>query len=323
MPSILLTNSYGEGPLDIIRELVPEGFVLKTLPESSSQALFDNIRDADYILAGGRLPIDKDAIRNAVKLKMVQRTGVGLDAIDLQALKEYNIPLYVNKGINADSVAEHTILLILALLKRLITINEELHSAKWNKQGNGIRNYELKGKNVGLVGMGSIGRRVASLLSSFGANIFYHDISRVSEQEESGLGLSYLPFDELLAKVDILSFHCALTEQTRNLLGSRELALLRRGSFVVNTARGGLIDEDALLEALLSGHIAGAALDVHSKEPVGADNPFLSLPNVILTPHIGGISYDSFYSMISEAMNNIKCFENGEEELIREKLFQI
>ncbi len=323
MPVILLTNSYSAEPLRIIEGELPAGFELRLLAESTHEALLESVIDADYILAGGRLVIDSEVISKASKLKMVQRTGVGLDAIDLQALRDSGIPLYVNRGINAQSVAEHTVMLILSAIKRLPAINAEMHDGVWKKQSNGIGNFELKGKTVGVVGMGEIGKLVATMLSVFGVRILYYDPYRLPKDVEERFGVSYMPFEDILPAVDILTFHCALTEQTHNMLGYRELQTLKHGAFVVNTARGGLIDEGALVEALNNGTVAGAALDVHSKEPIVSDNPFLSMPNVILTPHIGGVTYDSFKEMMSGAMHNIECFERGDRDVIADRLYII
>ncbi len=323
MPTILFTNKYQGEPLRIIQESLPQGFDMMMLPESSHASLVENVSKADYILAGGRLVIDKEVLEKAINLKMIQRSGVGLDSIDLNALKEKSIPLYVNRGINSDSVAEHTLLLILAVLKRLTTINDELHAGIWKKQANGVRNYELKGKAIGVIGMGEIGQKVVRMLQGFGVHIIYYDIYRLPQEKEHELNISYLPFDELLSKVDILSFHCALTDATRNMLGKAQISKMKPGAFVINTARGGLIDEKALAEALQSGHIAGAGLDVHAIEPIAEDDKFMNLPNVIMTPHIGGVTYDSFKGMMTEAMRNIQCFEQGDLSVIEDKLYKI
>lgn len=323
MPVILISNMVDKQPLEIIQSVIPQGFDVLFLSEGTREELLDKVPWADYILASGRLTIDAGVIENARKLKMIQRTGVGLDSIDIRKLQEKRIPLYVNKGVNSDSVAEHTVLLILAMLKRLVDINKELKDGIWVKQANGIKNREIKGRDVGLVGLGSIGRKCAQILRVFGANIYYYDINRLSVDEEKAMGLRYLPFNSLVSSMDIISLHCALTEETTHLFSAEEFLAMKDTAFIINTARGKLIDEKALYAALVAGTISGAGLDVFEQEPLNSGNVLLKLDNVLVTPHIGGITRDSYTSMIREAMNNISLFEQGRLEEIEEHRWKI
>lgn len=321
MPTIVLSNHYTSAPLSIIAEVLPTGFDLVNLTEASREELLKEAKHADYILASGRLKIDALVLDAAPRLKMIQRTGVGLDAIDLDVLRARDIPLYVNQGVNSDSVAEHTLMLILATLRRLPTVHEEIKSGIWIKQGNGVRNRELKGKTVGIIGMGHIGRRVAELLIGFGVKIVYNDVHRMPSDMEDRLGAEYMSFDSLLGCSDIITMHCPLSEASRNLIGSCALSKVRRGCIIVNTARGGLIDEAALAAALNDGTVFGAGLDVFPAEPIDSASPLLKCENVVLTPHIGGVTYDSFKRMMSEAMSNIACFESGEISRIENRRY--
>lgn len=321
MPTIVLSNHYTSAPLSIITEVLPTGFDLVNLTEASREELLKEAKHADYILASGRLKIDALVLDAAPRLKMIQRTGVGLDAIDLDVLRARDIPLYVNQGVNSDSVAEHTLMLILATLRRLPTVHEEIKSGIWIKQGNGVRNRELKGKTVGIIGMGHIGRRVAELLIGFGVKIVYNDVHRMPSDMEDRLGTEYMSFDSLLGCSDIITMHCPLSEASRNLIGSCALSKVRRGCIIVNTARGGLIDEAALAAALNDGTVFGAGLDVFPAEPIDSASPLLKCENVVLTPHIGGVTYDSFKRMMSEAMSNIACFESGEISRIENRRY--
>lgn len=316
MPIIVLSNVYRGRPLEILKECVPDGFDLRILHELSEDALTECAHDADYILASGRLGISEKVIENAPSLKMVQRTGVGLDSIDRIALKKRNIPLYVNQGVNAQSVAEHTILLILACLRQLCTVNANTKNGIWNKQAQGVTTYELCGKTVGMIGMGNIGRNAASVLKAFGAEILYYDMFRRSSEEEKSLGLRYVPLEELLKLSDIISLHCPLTDDTRKMICRETISLMKDGVILVNTARGGLIDEAALYEAIKSGKVGFAGLDVHAEEPIKDINGLISSDKVIATPHIGGVTYDSFHRMMSEAMKNISLFHQGKTDEI-------
>lgn len=321
MPTILLSNKYSHLPLHIITQEVPIGFNLMMLETVSEEELLSKIHEADYLLASGRLEISEMILKKALKLKMIQRTGVGIDMIDINALKKYNIPLYINSGINADSVAEHTILLMLSVLRRLPTLNNEVHSGIWIKQENGVQNRMLKGRKVGIIGMGNIGQHVAVILSSFGAKVMYHDMNRLNPDKEKELNIEFLSFEDLLQKSEILSLHCSLTPITKNLINEHSLKQMNKDIIIINTARGGLIDDVALCKALESGSVKGVGLDVFAKEPINENNALLKFKNVIMTPHIGGITYDSFHSMMAEAMQNIRFFEEGRLDKIENKKY--
>ncbi len=312
MPKILHTARYTGLPLEILQRACPEGFVVKTLDEASYEQLVKECVDADYFLVSGRLPIDQTVLNKSQHLKMIQRTGVGAEMLDTEEIKKRGIPVYVNAGVNARSVAEHTLTLMLATLKRLPQINMQVHHNTWKKQQTGVTTHELYGKTVGLVGMGHIGRLVASILQPFGAKVIYTDVVKQSDEIEKSLSLTFCEsFQKLLPQVDVLSFHCPLTKANIDMLNQRTLALMKKGSIVVNTARGKLINPDDLYEAVKSGHILAAALDTHYEEPIKEGYKLAELENVILTPHIGGLSFEAFESMMNGAMGNIAAFEQG------------
>ena len=320
MPKILHTARYTGLPLEILQNACPEGFTVKTLDEASHEQLVKEALDANYFLVSGRLPIDKAVLNNAPHLKMIQRTGVGTEMLDMDAIKQHGIPVYVNAGVNAQSVAEHTLTLILACLKRLPQINQQTHQGVWKKQQVGVTTRELKGKTVALVGMGNIGRLVAQMLQGFGVNVVYTDTVRQPAETELRLGLTYYDgIESMLSKADVLSFHCPLVKENTEILNQRTLDMMKRGAIVVNTARGRLINPDDLYEALVSGQLSAAALDTHYEEPVKEGYKLAELENVILTPHIGGLSYEAFESMMMGAMENIEAFEQGKLSEIERK----
>lgn len=312
MTKILHTARYTGVPLDILQTSCPDSFIVKTLDEASYEQLLKEVVDADYFLVSGRLSIDKAVLDAAPRLKMIQRTGVGTEMLDLDEIRKRNIPVYVNAGVNARSVAEHTLTLILAALKRLPQINTQTHNGVWKKQQQGVTTHELYGKTVGLVGMGNIGRLTAAMLQPFGAKVIYTDVFRQKEEVETQLGLTYCDkFEAMLPQCDILSFHCPLTKENTEMLNKETLAKMKQGSIVVNTARGKLINPDDLYEALKSGHVKAAALDTHYEEPLKESYKLGELDNVILTPHIGGLSYEAFHQMMNDAVQNIVAFEEG------------
>ncbi len=311
-PLILHTARYTGIPWEILKSVVPESFNVRTLEELKYDCLVREAVDADYLLVSGRLPIDEGVLSAAKHLKMIQRTGVGTEMLDVETIKRYGIPVYVNAGVNAQSVAEHTLTLVLACLKRLPQINQQTHQGVWKKQQVGVTTRELKGKTVALVGMGNIGRLVAQMLQPFGAKVVYTDVFRQTEEVESRLGLTYYDsFEAMLPLADILSFHCPLTKENTEMLNSKTFSMIKDGAIVINTARGKLINPDDLYDALQSGHLSGAALDTHYEEPIKEGYKLAELDNVILTPHIGGLSYEAFHQMMADAVENIVAFEEG------------
>lgn len=320
MPKILHTARYTGLPLEILQNACPKGFSVKTLDEATHEQLIKEAADADYFLVSGRLPIDKAVLDNAPKLKMIQRTGVGTEMLDMDEIKSHGLPVYVNAGVNAQSVAEHTLTLMLACLKRLPQINRLTHDGVWKKQQSGVTTRELHGKTVALVGMGNIGRLVAQMLHAFGARVIYTDVFRQTEAIETQLGLTYYEhFEAMLPEADILSFHCPLNKENTEMLNTKTLAMMKPGAIVINTARGKLINPDDLYEALKSGRIASAGLDTHYEEPIKEGYRLAELDNVILTPHIGGLSREAFENMMFGAMQNIAAFEAGKMDEIASK----
>ncbi len=318
LKTIQITNTYQDDVLELVQSCVPEGFQIRTLPENSIETLISCVAEADYILASGRVKITGEVLDKAKKLKMVQRTGVGLDSLDLEAMKQRNIPLYVNQGVNAQSVAEHTILMILACLRKLTLIDRNTKNGIWKKQEQGITTYELNGKTVGIIGMGNIGQKVARLLNAFGTTVVYYDQYRQPEIVEKELKLQYQPLEAVLECADVLTLHCPLTAKTNMLLNKKAFCGMKEGVVIVNTARGGLIDESALLEALEMGKVSFAGLDVHAEEPISKNNKLTANEKVIATPHIGGITYNSFRQMMQAAMRNFEKFEKGDlEEIVQ------
>ena len=269
MPKILHTARYTGIPWEILKSVVPDGFTVETLDELSYDCLKRQAVDADYLLVSGRLPIDEGVLSVAEHLKMIQRTGVGTEMLDIDAIKKYSIPVYVNAGVNARSVAEHTLTLMLCCLKNIPQIDRNVKRGMWQKQETGVSCNELYGKTVGLVGMGAIGRQVATYLKVLGAKVLYTDVFRATSETEERLSLTYIPsLGELLPQIDILSFHCPLTSGNKEMLNTDTIKLMKDGAMVVNTARGKLIEPKALYEALSNGKLRTAALDVHYEEPL-------------------------------------------------------
>ena len=312
MKIIQVTNVYQDEVLNIVQECLPKGFCVRVLQNNSVEELERCIVDADYLLASGRIKIDEKVLGKAKKLKMIQRTGVGLDSLNLEDIRKKNIPLYVNQGVNAESVAEHALLMIMASLRKLVQINAKMKSGVWNKQQQGIETKELSGRKVGIIGMGKIGRRLAELLKGFNTGVIYYDKYTLTAEEEQKLEVVNVDIDTLFKTADIITLHCPLTSDTEKIICGETLNQMKEGVIIINTSRGGLICETALIEALENHKVGAVGLDVYEEEPINHKSKLLKMDNVITTPHIGGITYDSFKNMMQMAMNNIKKFDENQ-----------
>ncbi len=238
--------------------------------------------DADALIVRSRTKITGDIIKSARNLKVIGRQGVGLDNIDLEAAKEKNVVVVNTPDEFTESVAELSLGLMLSLARDIPKANKGMKDGIWLKGK--LRQVELSGKTVGILGLGKIGIRVAELCRSLGMTVIYWSRTRKPEIEYK-LNIAFAPFDELFRKADIISIHLALTPDTEKIVGWRELSMMKPTGFLINTARGAVIDEEALCKSLREGKLAGAGLDVFAQEPYyGIINEF---PNVVLTPHVG------------------------------------
>ena len=249
-------------------------------------------------------PIDADVIAAAPKLRVVSRHGVGYDNVDLAALNARGIPLAIAADANRISVAEHALAMLLALAKAAVPHDAAVRAGNWAIR-NEFRAFEIFGKRLLLVGFGRIGREVASRARAFGMTVAVHD-PYVDPAALADLGCQVAPsLDAAIAEADAISLHLPLTEATRHVIDARRLALMKRGAILVNTARGGLIDETALAAALTAGGLRGAGIDVFADEPPRPDNPLLAAPNALLSPHNAGVTEESMVRMATEAAQNI------------------
>lgn len=309
MKTIQLSNHYEGEALRILQEAVAGDFELRVLERLDVEELKSKAADADYLLVSGRMKISAEVLGCAGKLRMIQRTGVGLDNMDLDCIRARGIPLYVNQGVNSTSVAEYTVYLMLAALRRSFAVNSQIRAGVWRKQATGLTTHELCGKTVGIVGMGNIGTKVARMLSAFDVKVRYFSVPRLPAEDEARMAVEFCSFEELLETVDILTFHCPAGDGP--MLGQAQIEQMRDGAIVVNTARGGLIDMQALVGALESGKLSAAGIDVYDEEPISAGHGILACENAVLSPHIAGVTYEAFRSMMGNAIDNIRRFDAG------------
>jgi phosphoglycerate dehydrogenase-like enzyme len=272
-------------------------------------------RDAAFFV-GGITPIPASLMDAAPALRLIHKWGLGVDKIDLAAARARGIPVAITAGANAVAVAEFTLLLMLAVLRRLPYREAQLRSGEWNRARGETRleARQLRGKLVGLVGLGAIGRQVAKRLQAFDAEVRYFDIRRPTPAEEQALGVRFQALDGLLSEVDIVSLHVPYTPATRRMLSRERIARLRPGAIVINTARGEVVDEAALAEALVSGRLGGAGLDVFAGEPPGADHPLLGVrvPGLVLAPHVAGSVFDNVATVARHVFRNIQRVLDGQ-----------
>lgn len=276
-------------------------FFETTAPAETAQ----RIADADVVLTN-KVVLDRELIENAPKLKLICICATGTNNIDLRAAEEKGIAVKNVAGYTGSSLSQHTIALLLALATRWHQYSADVKRGRWSQSPVFCRlDYpvmELAGKKLGIVGYGDLGQKVAHLAEALGMEILIAE--SFTGEKKSGR----IPLAELLSEADAISLHCPLTEQTDKLVDADFLAALKPGSFLINTARGGLVDEPALADALRSGHLGGAALDVLSQEPPPADHPLLAddIPNLVITPHNAWISRESRQRLLDGVVDNIR-----------------
>lgn len=312
---VLFIPRLSDSVLDMARALKPEGIELEIIKADATEDDLVRALGSVEAVMGMILKPLPPAVWAAMKnLKLVQVLSAGYDEVDLAALRAMRVPLANNGGANAVAVAEHTIMLMLAVYRHLVTLAAKCREGDWYKGPPGsIRYHELEGKTVGLVGFGMIGRQVAKRLRAFDTNIVYYDVFRASPAVEAEYGVTFLPLDELLRTVDVLSLHVPLSPETEKMIGREQLALMKPSAIFINTARGGLVDQEALYEALTAGKIAAAGLDTVEPEPPPADLPLLRLPNVTCTPHVAGPTVESWPKRLRNAYANLLRVSRGEK----------
>ena len=269
---------------DGIKILKDAGFEIDINPNISYEELKGKVRDYDVLVVRSRTKVTREIIEAGEKLKVVGRAGAGIDNIDVEAAKEKGVKVLNTPEAPAIAVAELTIGLLLSLARQIPRADSSMKDGRWAKKE--FRGWQLNGKTLGVVGLGHIGEKVARLAKAFGMKILITKRTPPPPEILKELEAEFVPLDELLRRSDIVSLHVPLTPQTHHMIGEREIQLMKDGAFIINTSRGAVIDEKALLKALKSGKLGGAALDVYEVEPP-EDYSLMKLPNVVCTPHIG------------------------------------
>ncbi len=292
---ILRSAFDGFGKLDVVNETDEAGFA----------AVMTHAEVLLHVLK----PVTAEVIAAAPRLRLIQKLGVGVNTIDLEAAAARRIAVANMPGTNSQAVAEMTLMLMMATLRRAAYFD------RITRAGDGWRpdldlldtSGEIAGRTIGLVGFGEGPKRLAPALTALGARVLY-----TARAPKPDIPYPFAPLDELLAQADIVSLHIPATAETRGLIGPAALARMKTGAMIINTARGELIDEAALVAALASGHIAGAGLDVFASEPAGADNPLFAFPQVVAAPHIAWLTPETLQRSVAAARENCRRLAAGE-----------
>lgn len=309
MTNVVFHNSAG--PDLAARLAAVDGLSITICPENDDALLMRLLPDCD-VLWHVLKPCTAAMIEAAPRLKLIQKIGVGVNTIDLEAAKARGIPVCNLPGTNARAVAELAVTLMLATIRRIPRFDAGMRQGVWSDPSLQDGIGELGGRTVGLIGYGSIPRLLAPILQAFGCRIVYTARNPVAD----ALG-EYRPLDALLAESDIVSLHVPLTEATDRMIDATALACMRPGAILINTARGGLVDQPALVGALRSGHLAGAGLDVFAAEPPDFADLLFELPNVVVTPHIAWLTTGTFDRSFAIAAENCRRIVSGSALLHR------
>ena len=305
IPDDYPTVISGTSHLEKLKEL-GEVKVYTTKPQSIEE-IVRRIKDADIVInlrAYCKFPAE--VLKNAEKLKMISVWGTGTDNIDLDAARELGITVTTTPDTATESVAEHALALMLAVARKIPQTDRMVKEGKWVR---GLTT-QLYGKTVGVIGTGVIGSHFAKLAKGIGMNVIAWTFNP-SDEKANDIGLKYVALEQLLRESDVVSIHLRLTDQTEGLIGKNEIAKMKPTAFIVNTARGRILDSEALVEGIKEGKIAGGGLDVFKKEPIDPDDPLLELDNIVLTPHSAGQTPEVVDKGLNMAVENIADFLSG------------
>lgn len=302
--------------VDWVRSNIRPGFEVCFLSEGSPE-LWETLPHTDFLVLFED-KITAEMIAAAPKLKLIQLPQQGYDNVDVAAATRAGVPVCNTPGVNSASVAEHTLMLILATLRRLLECDASVRRSEWLQLEmfrKGLRGFT--GATLGIVGFGSVGQALARICHPMAGEILYYKRHRLSAGEERQLGVTYAPLEELLRRSDVVSLHVPVNEETRGLIGREELSLMKPGAILVNTARGPVVDRDAFIAHMRNRRLGGAGLDVLWQEPPPPDSPLLTLENVVFTPHVASSLQELAWKALTMAFDNVYRVAAGEDPLYR------
>jgi phosphoglycerate dehydrogenase-like enzyme len=313
MPGITLINNPMHD-LEVLRELTPSGLDV-TVVERHADNFLEVLRDTEYLVGYADKDMNDAFYESARSLKLIQLISAGYDKVDIEAARRAGVAVCNNGGANSGPVAEHALMFMLALARQLLRQHGEVATGRWRRSAISKEAFTLEGRTLGIVGLGTIGKKTARLGRAFGMSVQYYDVVRLTEEAEAQLGARFRLLDELLSTSDFVSAHVPLTSRTCRMFGRDQFARMKSSAFFVNTARGEIVDEPALVQALANGTIAGAGLDVFEQEPPAADSPLCKQKNVVLSAHLAGPIWDTQYQKFRNAFDNIQRVARGERPL--------
>ena len=300
--TIVVTEPIHESGIQLLMESQID--VVQLPPGSDEKDLMKIVARTDGLITRGSIKVTEEMMKASQRLKVVGVHGIGCDHVDLKAAKKLGKIVVNTPSAMTETVAEMAVSLILALVKKVVSADKAVRAGEWTRKYGDLIGSELIGKTVGIVGLGRIGTEVARRLKSFGVQLLYWSRTR-KEDLETEIGLEYAGLETILDQSDIITLHIPYTHETHGLISGREFGLMKNGVQIVNTARGGIIDNNALVEALRTGKVAGAAIDVFDSEPIDASDPLLSMDNVILTPHISASSREAMERMAVQVAEDV------------------
>lgn len=309
--TVTCLDPWDEEIKQIVLSVAPPNLAVRFAQSYEPEEQYALAVESDFIMTNFA-PVSAKMIEEAPRLQMIHKWGVGYEKIDTAAAKRRGIPVAIAGGMNAVPVAEHAVALMLAVYRQIPFVDRKLRGGTWLKQEMRTVCRQLKGKIVGLLGVGNIGREVVGRLRGFDVEVIYYDVRRLDNATEKALPVRYVPFNQLLAESDILSVHVPLLESTRGMVDAEAIAKMKDGAVIINTARGGVVDETALYQALKSGKLFGAGLDTYAIEPPPVDNPLFGLEQVVLTPHTGGVVVDNVANVTIRVFENMQRLLRGE-----------
>ena len=315
-PKVFITRQIPEKGINMIKEY----YEVEVWPEYTPppyEVLLEKAKEVDALASLLTDKIDCNLLQNAPRLRIVAQYAVGYDNIDVECATRLGIYVTNTPGVLTEAVADLTWGLILATARRIVEADHFVRSGEWWKTRTGwhplmMLGMEIYGKTLGIIGMGRIGRAVARRAKGFNMKILYYDIRRLPKELEEELGAKFVDLETLLKESDVVSIHVPLTKETYHMIGEKELKLMKKTAILVNTARGAVIDTNALVKALEEGWIAGAGLDVFEQEPLPPDHPLTKFKNVVLVPHIGSATYETRTRMAELVAENLIAFAKGE-----------
>ena len=312
MTKVILAGQYPVHTFEKLSEML-KGQPVDLRAVDTSEA-YEAMTDAEIMILRIFKAPEAVIARNP-KLKMIMRWGAGFDSVDIESAGKRGILVTNTPGANADAVSELAVLLMLAVGRKLVCHTDCLRRGDWSKNEFINSSFTLMNKTVGILGAGNIGRKVAQRVQAFGAKTLYYDPYRLSEEREKAFNLTYLPLDEPLSACDIVTLHLPLTEETRHLIDADAIERMKPGAILINTARGGLVDDNALFAAVQSGKLQGAGLDVVEREPLKPDDELFTNDNIIVTPHVGGGTADIGEAILPMLVEDIRRYLSGENPL--------